>query len=170
MIPHNTTLRELHCEMNDIHLQGFTAIVDAMERNHTILYIPRMDRDRMDQMRIIKEKLCQPITPETWEQRHPDLPSKPEKKSSFRRAHKVKKVSFTEEEALTIVGVEQNLMLLEEKWESEATRLQTYLARNTTIRTSKSRNGERAMSGKRNGVNSAGSITSMGLLWGLDAR
>jgi hypothetical protein len=160
MIPNNTTLRELHCEMNDIHLQGFTALVNAVEKNHTLIYLPRMDRDRIDQMRVLKEKLCQPTPPEWDHQHHTE---KTEKKSSFRKSSKTKKVAFSGEDAL-MAGVEQNLSLLEEKWESEATRLQRALTRNISLQVHERNKNKRA------GVNSSSSISSMGLLWGVDAR
>lgn len=165
MLAKNTCLRELHCEMNEIHLQGFTALVNAMETNHTLIYLPRMDRDRSDQLRALKERLCQPSTvvPEAHHGHHLHLhhSSRSEKKSSFRKSAKNKKVSFTEEEALLATDVEQNLLLIDEKWESEAMRLQAFLARNINMRSNERR---------RPGVGSAGSISGMGLLWGVDAR
>src|SRR5258706_13040782 len=60
MLTKNTALRELHCEMNEIHLQGFTALVDSMETNKTLLYLPRMDRDRIEHVKYLKDKLSQP--------------------------------------------------------------------------------------------------------------
>ena len=170
MILNNTTLREIHCEMNDIHLNGFTALVNAVERNHALLYLPRMDRDRSEQLRALKERLCQPDL-EREQQK-----ALSEKKSSFRRKSSKavsgmagttptgKKVSFSEEEAMLMVGVDQNLSLVEEKWESEAMRLQRLLTRNMTLRLHERNKNKRA------GVNSSSSISSMGLLWGLDAR
>ena len=165
MIPNNTTLREIHCEMNDIHLNGFTALVNAVERNHTLLYLPRMDRDRSEQLRALKERLCQPADLERERQQA----ASSEKKSSFRRrgaravsgaASTGKKVSFSEDE----MGVDQNLSLVEEKWESEAIRLQRFLTRNVTLRLHERNKNKRA------GLNSSSSISSMGLLWGVDAR
>jgi len=176
MLPKNTTLRELHCEMNDIHLQGFTAMVNALEHNHTLLYLPRMDRDRIDQMRLLKENLCQPAIPDTWDHRthHPSsssqIPEKEKKKSSFRKPSRTKKVSFSEEDALMAVDVEQSLKLLEEKWESEVVRLQKLLSRNMNLRLQALRSGPAKAPIKRPGVHSAGSISSMALLWGVDGR
>jgi hypothetical protein len=160
LLPKNTTLRELHCEMNEIHLQGFTAIVNAMEHNYTLVYLPRMDRDRNEQMRVLKEKLSQPSTLE--DRRRSD---KGRKRSSFRKVSKARKVSSSDEAALSLVGIEQNLMLLEEKWESEVSRLQTFLARNVNIYNSHDRNKAR-----RTGAYSSSSFSGMGVLWGMDGR
>src|SRR5690606_10724697 len=56
MLMTNTSLRHLHCDMNRIYLQGFSAIVNAMEYNTTLLYIPTMDWDRMEQIKVFKEQ------------------------------------------------------------------------------------------------------------------
>ncbi|KAI5803240.1 hypothetical protein EDC01DRAFT_628028 [Geopyxis carbonaria] len=127
LIAKNKTLRQLYCEMNEIHLQGFTAMVNSMQKNTTLTYLPRMDRDRAEHVRCLKEKLFQPICVTSGTQ---DKKVDKERKSSFRKGVKGKKVSFSEDDALNLVGVEKSLMLLEEKWESEAQRLQGFLARN----------------------------------------
>lgn len=130
MLVKNTGLRELYCEMNDIHLQGFTAIVNAIECNQTLVYMPRMDRDRAEHVRYLKERLFQPsgaaddrkaLKKEGKRASRPSL-----RKSSGKLG---KKVAFTEE-VLGMSGVEASLMVLEEKWESEAQRLHVALARN----------------------------------------
>lgn len=129
MLTRNTTLRELHCEMNEIHLQGFTAIVNAMEKNKTLLYLPTMDRDRAEHVKRLKDKLFQPM--EALEKK--DAKSKFSQRPSLglRRLSKPekRKVTFTEE-SLGVAGAEQGLVLLEEKWESETQRMQRFIARN----------------------------------------
>lgn len=135
MLTKNTTLRELHCEMNEIHLQGFTAIVDAMEKNKTLLYLPRMDRDRAEHVKCLKDKLFQP-TEAQEKASGKDTKSKSSQRQSLglrrlSRSEK-KKVTFADE-SLGVAGAEQNLMLLEEKWESETQRLQRFLVRNLEL-------------------------------------
>jgi hypothetical protein len=160
VISNNTTLREIHCDKNEIHLQGFTAIIDALEHNQSILYLPRMDVDRSEQMKLLKEKLCQPAIPDNWDQH----PQKQDKKSSFRKSSKNKKVTFSEGDALLEAGIDQNLMLLEEKWESETLRLQNLITRNQQMLTQERKRQRRL------GANSASSaVGGMGLLWGIDA-
>lgn len=135
MLTRNTTLRELHCEMNEIHLQGFTAMVNAMEKNKTLLYLPSMERDRAEHVKRLKDKLFQPMEAldkasgkdgKSKSSQRPILGlrrlSKPEKR----------KVTFTEE-SLGVAGAEQGLVLLEEKWESETQRMQRFIARNLQI-------------------------------------
>jgi hypothetical protein len=164
VISNNTSLKEIHCDKNEIHLQGFTAIIDALEHNQSILYLPRMENDRGEQMKLLKEKLCQPAIPDNWDH-NPRYPEKHDRKSSFRKSSKSKKVTFSEEDALLEAGIDQNLLLLEEKWDSETVRLQNLLGRNRQM-CAQERNKQR-----RPGVNSASSAVggSMGLLWGVDA-
>ncbi|MCJ1456109.1 hypothetical protein MMC28_006468 [Mycoblastus sanguinarius] len=42
----NRSLREIHCENNEINLQAFTVLVNSLEQNTTVLYLPFMDSDR----------------------------------------------------------------------------------------------------------------------------
>lgn len=133
LLSKNTSLRQLYCEQNDIHLSGFTALVNALQTNHSLIYLPDMARDRADHVRALKEKLFQNSAPpvptasklkkEEAHHHHPKLPS------SFRRASKSKKVAFAEKGA-EVERVEQSLLLLEEKWQSETERLRGYLGRN----------------------------------------
>lgn len=129
MLTRNTTLRELHCEMNEIHLQGFTAIVNAMEKNKTLLYLPTMDRDRAEHVKRLKDKLFQPM--EALEKKDAKSKFSQRQSLSLRRLSKPekRKVTFTEE-SLGVAGAEQGLVLLEEKWESETQRMQRFIARN----------------------------------------
>ncbi|KAF8457139.1 hypothetical protein BGX38DRAFT_1265891 [Terfezia claveryi] len=56
MLRKNNTLRHLHCDMNRIYLQGFSAMVNALEHNTTMLYLPRMEWDRAEQVKAVKEQ------------------------------------------------------------------------------------------------------------------
>ena len=57
MLRKNNTLRHLHCDMNRIYLQGFSAIVNSLEQNTSLLYLPTMDWDRVEQVKAFKEQL-----------------------------------------------------------------------------------------------------------------
>lgn len=45
-IERNNTLVELHCDANEISLQAFTSLVNALKINKSLLYVPLMDHDR----------------------------------------------------------------------------------------------------------------------------
>jgi hypothetical protein len=139
MLTKNTSIREVHCEMNEIHLQGFSAMVNAMEKNETLLYLPRMDRDRAEHVKCLKDKLFQP-TESSERSPKSEGKGKKENKGGARRLSKgEKKVSFADE-ILGTAGVEQNLLLLEEKWESEAQKLLKLLVRNAQLQREKNTN------------------------------
>ena len=57
MLRKNNTLRHLYCDMNQIYLQGFSAIVNSLEQNTSLLYLPVMDWDRLEQVKAVKEQL-----------------------------------------------------------------------------------------------------------------
>ncbi|KAF8471946.1 hypothetical protein BDZ91DRAFT_790981 [Kalaharituber pfeilii] len=57
MLMKNTTLRHLYCDMNQIFLQGFSAIVNSLEYNTSLLCLPTMEWDRMEQIKAIKDQL-----------------------------------------------------------------------------------------------------------------
>lgn len=132
MLTKNTSLREVHCEMNEIHLQGFSAMVNAMEKNETLLYLPRMDRDRAEHVKCLKDKLFQPSEPSG----RPRSNSRGKKGGLRKLAKGERKVSFADE-VLGTTGAEENLHLLEEKWESEAQKLLGLLVRNAQLQQEK---------------------------------
>jgi hypothetical protein len=43
----NRTLRELHCEHNDIPLSAFTDMINALGKNTSLVYMPYMDESRL---------------------------------------------------------------------------------------------------------------------------
>lgn len=47
VIEENKSLREIHCEGNEISLQAFTVLVNSVERNTNLLYLPDMNSDRL---------------------------------------------------------------------------------------------------------------------------
>jgi len=136
MLTKNTALKEIHCEMNEIHLQGFSAMVNAMEQNKTLLYLPRMERDRAKHVKCLKDKLFQPsksaVKSSAKGHKGKDGKKEHHHKKLRRTSKGEKKVAFADD-VLGATGVEQNLMLLEEKWESEAQRLLKFLARNAQL-------------------------------------
>ncbi|PWW80354.1 RNI-like protein [Tuber magnatum] len=136
MLTKNTALKEIHCEMNEIHLQGFSAMVNAMEQNKTVLYLPRMDRDRVEHVKYLKDKLFQPSKSAVRSAAN-NHKGKEEKKEhhhkKLRRLNKGEKKVALADGVLGATGTEQSLMLLDEKWESETQRLLKFLTRNARL-------------------------------------
>lgn len=172
MLSKNNTLKELHCGENEIHLQGFTAMVNALETNHSLLILSSLEKDRIEHLRVLKEKLFQSgLTATTTVSlnglhTHYIHGEKEKEKSGkdkdhhhhhhheggagkirgalMKRAHKSldKKVGFKDSSSVTsggreenLVGVEQSLQLLDQKWESDMQRMMRLLARNAQEQT-----------------------------------
>ncbi|KAG0637713.1 hypothetical protein HOY80DRAFT_243068 [Tuber brumale] len=145
MLTKNTALKEIHCEMNEIHLQGFSAMVNAMEQNKTLLYLPRMDRDRAEHVKCLKDKLFQPSKSAVKSAARDHKGGDGKKEHRYKKLRKLskcekKKVAFADD-VLGATGAEQSLMLLEEKWESEAQKLLKFLARNAQLHYEKHNDG-----------------------------
>ncbi|KAI9793359.1 MAG: hypothetical protein M1816_000251 [Peltula sp. TS41687] len=124
----NSTLREIYCENNDINLQAMTVLVDGLARNKFILYLPRMDSDRASSlMRLEKE----------YQSIRSTEPTPNVKQSSVRRTlatvRSAKGTSATTQPAYTEQDIRDALMMMSEKWDRQASRLEQILLRNINI-------------------------------------
>lgn len=163
MLMKNTALRHLHCDMNRIYLQGFSAIVNAMEYNTTLLYIPSMHWDRLEQIKVFKEQFKganastenlapppQPLFKSSFLSRKSSAEKKAEKKVVIKEPPTMKVVKPSMNRQLSTVGEESGVMhigapiskelnpddlvkILDEKWEVETERLTEFLERNGNL-------------------------------------
>lgn len=58
----NDTLTHIYCEHNNVSLQGFTGIVNALEKNFSILYLPSMEADKADSIRAMRARISEART------------------------------------------------------------------------------------------------------------
>lgn len=58
----NDTLTHIYCEHNNVSLQGFTGIVNALEKNFSILYLPSMEADKADSIRAMRGRISEART------------------------------------------------------------------------------------------------------------
>ena len=58
----NSTLTHIYCEHNNVSLQGFTGIVNALEKNFSILYLPSMEADKADSIRAMRGRVSEART------------------------------------------------------------------------------------------------------------
>ena len=134
----NSTLLELHCEDNEISLQAFTTIVNAVNHNKTILYIPLMDRDRAWS----RSKVDREVS--TMVRTAPSKPAPPPTKTSSMkkslmggRALGSRSSAAPERPSNTLGYTDQDVLdavsRLDQTWDNEVARLQSYLARNRTL-------------------------------------
>lgn len=131
----NSTLREVYCEDNQISLQAFTSLVNAMKVNTSVYHLPNMDRDRgWSRQRVDREvdSLRESVSPTAASST----------KSTVRRAFSGAMTggrSFSgrgleKSSALPSGYTEQDVQAavasLDHRWDSEVQRLQRYLRRN----------------------------------------
>ena len=129
----NPVLQELYCDGNEISLQAFTVLVNAMKDNKTILYLPSMDRDRVWSRRRIDR--------EVDNLRENNSPSQMSAKASVRKAISTAKMTtrsssakYSDRPAAAAGYTEQDVKAavasLNQRWDFEVMRLQGYLRRN----------------------------------------
>ena len=128
MIGENRVLRVLHIDNNDINLQGFTTIVDAVEHNETLIEVSPLHSDSSKDLKKIADEEGTPIN---------GRPSKPKRTITMT----MKKVgldqnpfgakpgrrSLLQEETLEAVSVRRK------RWDGQQQRLQQFLDRNRRI-------------------------------------
>lgn len=140
----NNTLRELHCDFNAINLTAFTNLVNSLQRNMSILFLPPFHEGRDNQVRETEEEIRAARNKSDGSA----LSNTTSRLTSWRRA-------FTNINTNTLPGasnskalsknkigdvpqwrekdIQQALSILTGGWEKQANRLNKYLARNWRI-------------------------------------
>ncbi len=129
----NKGLREIYCENNEINLQAFTVLVNSLKHNTSILYLPHMDNDRaMSLKRIdrefdnLRENTSSPSTMKKT--LGVALSSQRSLSSRFQdRSRGAPDAYSNNKEVMAVVRG------LSQQWESETTRLKSYLKRNNDL-------------------------------------
>ena len=127
-IGQNRSLRVLRFDNNDINLQGFTTIVNAVEYNDVLLEVSALDNDRSRDLRRLSEE-------DNLASTGGSIISKKTLTKTMKRAMKDQnpfapksnRKSIGSEELSKVVGMRN------EKWEEQRTRLQSFLERNQRI-------------------------------------
>ncbi len=133
----NDTLLEIHCEHNDINLQSFTALVNALEHNYTLLFLSSMDHDRAKTMdKVLREVETMEQMNQTKSAKHGGGALKKAFTGTFTSKTHGKGHAHRQSSSTSSTGsvTEQDLAAvmttLEERWNTQVTRLQKYLFRN----------------------------------------
>ena len=130
----NNTLREIYCEDNEINLQAFTVLVNAVNDNTSLLYLPNMDKDRAWSRKKVDREVDS-----LRESGSSSLPSGA--KSTMKRTIGAamaggRSISSrgTDKPAVPVGYTEQDMQAavgsLSHRWDFEVERLQSYLRRN----------------------------------------
>ncbi|KAK4992021.1 hypothetical protein LTR50_001417 [Elasticomyces elasticus] len=59
VLKENSTLREIHCEDNEIPLSGLTDLINALPRNTSIVYLPSLDEARAEALKQTEHQVKQ---------------------------------------------------------------------------------------------------------------
>ncbi|QSZ35530.1 hypothetical protein DSL72_008400 [Monilinia vaccinii-corymbosi] len=130
VLEENRGLTHIFCEHNDINLQGFTILVNAIAKNHTVLEVPYMQDDQdiaMKRMSTNMRDSRRAISVAGRENYHV--------KSSVKRTLKTFGVGVEKpvKQELTPQDVDQVVKVLAKKWNTEIGRLSMFLERNRNI-------------------------------------
>lgn len=124
VIEANPGLTHIYCEHNDLNLQGFTILINALANNYTILDLPFMSDDRGESMKRIKFSVQD--TRKAENSRRDDHHGK----SAVRKTLTTFGVAKPEKPQATPQDLDEVLRVLNERWEMEVKRLATVLERN----------------------------------------
>ncbi|KAI9802866.1 MAG: hypothetical protein M1833_001465 [Piccolia ochrophora] len=127
VLEENTSLREIYCENNDINLQGLTVLINGLAINQTVLYLPHMERDRLESIQKV-ERECQVM--------RADAAAASTKQTTVRRTFasvKTSKPAPAPPVSMSEQDVQAAIRLVHEKWDRQISRLDQYLSRNLNI-------------------------------------
>ena len=136
----NESLTEIHCANNEINLQSFTVLVNALQNNKTLLYMPTLDHDRQVSMEKVKKEIkgLGQMGEDTSFAKGGALKrtftgamsvgGKSHHRHSLRHANTLTSVAPYTDQDVTAA-----LVALNEKWNAEVARMQRYLTRNSHL-------------------------------------
>lgn len=129
----NETLKEIHCDNNDINLQSFTVLVNGLQKNKTIIHMPSMSRDREKSLEKIRREIKAMNTSSTpvgisssssIKRTLNSVRNSRGSRSSLSAGNQSPTLGYTDRDT------KATLAALQEKWDSEDERMQSYLLRN----------------------------------------
>ena len=135
VLEENESLVEIHCANNEISLQSFTVLVNALQANKTLLYMPTLDHDRQVSLEKVKKEIKGQMEEESSFAKGGALKrtftgamsvgGKSHHRHSLRHANTLHSVAPYTDQDVTAA-----LFALNEKWNAEVARMQRYLTRN----------------------------------------
>jgi hypothetical protein len=127
VIDENTSLTHIYCEHNDINLQGFTILVNALAKNYTVLDLPFMQDDQGQSLKRMSANMRDSRRATTVRSSDHNV------KTSVRRTLTTLGVSKPQKQDLTPQDLDAVVRVLEERWSKETQRLAMFLDRNRNI-------------------------------------
>jgi len=142
MLETNRSLKEIRCSNNGVNLQGFTALVNAIEQNRTVSCLPGLERDRKEQLSKLRRDLNYIVEtadpPPSRLSVHGSFTStfhSLDRKRSLRSLRSLTGRLSSENEKVASpseVQVDDALRVLNIRWDDHAKRLQDCLEQNTS--------------------------------------
>lgn len=129
VIEADTGLTHIYCEHNDINLQGFTILVNALAKNYKILMLPFLQDDQNTSMKRMNADMTESRRTANAVKHDSHV------KSSVRRTLTTFGVGNAKppKPDLTPQDLDAAVRLLNERWQLQTTRLAQFLERNTNI-------------------------------------
>ncbi|PBP15375.1 leucine rich repeat domain-containing protein [Diplocarpon rosae] len=129
VIEADTGLTHIYCEHNDINLQGFTTLVNAIAKNYKILHLPFLQDDQNTSMKRMNTDMKVPRPPANASKHDHHM------KSSVRRTLNTFGVGQPKpaKPNLTPQDVDALVRVLNERWQTQMRRLALFLERNNNM-------------------------------------
>ncbi|KAK2628494.1 hypothetical protein QTJ16_001597 [Diplocarpon rosae] len=129
VIEADTGLTHIYCEHNDINLQGFTTLVNAIAKNYKILHLPFLQDDQNISMKRMNTDMKVPRPPANASKHDHHM------KSSVRRTLNTFGVGQPKpaKPNLTPQDVDALVRVLNERWQTQMRRLALFLERNNNM-------------------------------------
>ncbi|KAF2738559.1 RNI-like protein [Polyplosphaeria fusca] len=125
----NSSILEIHCENNEIGLNGFTDLINALHRNTTLLYLPAMQESKHSALKDTEYQVKQMRDDDAVQsQKTVSVRSRLASKVSGKTVReRSQSATFSDQD------IKAALSLVEEGWSRQEWRLQQYLQRNNNI-------------------------------------
>lgn len=132
----NQGLREILCENNEINLQAFTVLVNSLEQNTSLLYLPLMDNDRAASLKKVDREIeglresAAGLSATATVKKTLGAAISSQRSFSSRvhdRSRTAPQAYRNDKEVMAVIGS------LSQHWDSESAKLQGYLIRNHNL-------------------------------------
>lgn len=123
----NDTLTHIYCEHNNVSLQGYTGIVNALERNFSILYMPSMEADKSDSIKGMRGRISEARTVVTKGAASTTKTAAKKMTGLMGMGHKEKNLMPT------VQDVESSVGIYEEGWKVQQRKMERILLRNYNL-------------------------------------
>jgi hypothetical protein len=126
VLEENNTLAHIYCEHNDINLQGFTVLVNALAHNYNVLSIPLMLEDQSEAVKRMTAAIGESRLATSAK-------NDGSVKHSVRRTLTTLGVHLKENPLPTPQDIEQAVSILNSRWDRQIQRMSGFLQRNSNI-------------------------------------